>query len=488
MSASGALDLPKLVALVKARAALLIGITLAATTLALIVSLSQPERYKATAVLLFGGTPQAEMLVEGGAPEEGDPEQTTATNIALASLDTVVSRVKRRLGTPASLEELKDAVDIEAQGQSALVDLTAEWDTADGAALLATTFAEEVVGLRRQLAQAEIQRAIDALRQTIEAAGTSGGEVTAGSSELASLRRRVSQLVVLKAVETGDVRLAERATPPAGASSPRPLLNTVAAGVLALLLGVGAVVMLAGFDTRIRDESEIAAVIGAPVLARIPEVARPRRFLPLGGRHEDSSFLEAIQFLRLNVQRMNPRGAGVVVAVTSPTAGDGKTMVVAWLAQSLALDDAEVLAVDYDLRNPMLHTYFDAGDELGGLLPNLRLLRARDHAALSLGLTTHEPLRDLLDGARDKPDYVVVDTSPVARVAHASAVAGAADGVILVVDRGTIRRKDLLAAKEQLANARANVIGIVVNRAEVELHGYYAAQEPLPDTDVASHP
>jgi len=483
MSTSAGLDLPKLLALLKARAGLLIAMTLIAAGLAFIVSLGQAEKYKASAVLLFGGTPRAESLITGSADtSSSSATDTTATNIGLASLDTVVARVKQRLGTPASLTQLKDAMSIEAQGTSNLVKLTAEWTTDNGAALLATTFAEQVVALRREMAQAEIQRAIDALKRTIAAEGQ--GESTA---DLATLKQRVSQLVALKAVQTGDVRVAEPAIPPRSASSPRPVFNAVAAGLVALLLGIGVVVLLARFDQRIRDEGELAALISAPVLARIPEVARPRRFTPAGAGDEESSFLEAIQFLRLNIQRTRPEGQGIVVAVTSALPGDGKTMVVAWLAQSLAFNEAEVVAVDYDLRSQTLHTYFEARDVLGGALPNLRLVRPGEETALPIGVSGREPMREMFDELRDKADFVVVDTSPVAIVAHASAVAATADEVILVVDLKRIRRKDLLAAKEQLANARAKLIGIVLNRAAHEVAAYYPQPSHVQKTDVVSN-
>jgi len=481
MSSYAGIDLPKLVALVRARAMLLTAITLAAAAVAFIVSHGQSERFRATSVLLFGGTPRAEILVEGGSSDDSTaPEQAAATNVALASLDSVAARVKRRLGTPATVSELKGAIDVEARGQSDLVDVTAEWGTPHGAALLATTFAEEVVATRRELAQSEIQRAIDALNRTIQA-GAGGAP-----DEVASLKRRLSQLVLLKAVQTGDARLADPASPPHSPSSPRPVFNAIAAGLAALILGLGAVVLLAGFDQRIRDESELAALIDAPVLARIPEVARSRRFMFATGRDEDASFVEAIQFLRLNVQRTRPDGQGLVVAVTSPLAGDGKTMVVAWLAQSLALNEAEVVAVDCDLRNPTLHTYFDAGDELGGVLSNLRLVPAGDHAALPVDLAGQEPMRRMFDGLRDQSDYVVVDTAPVASVAHASAVAAVADEVILVVDLERIRRKNLMAAKEQLENARAKVLGIVLNRVATDVRADYTYEEVITKSDIAS--
>jgi capsular polysaccharide biosynthesis protein len=271
MGRSAGLDLPKLLAAIRERAWLLAAMTLVAVVLALVVSLAQSERYRATSVLLFGGTPRAETLVEGASPDtSAAPEQTTATNVALASLDSVVVRVKRRLGTRATLDELKDAVDIEAQGLSDLVDLTAEWDTANGAAVVATTFAEEVVAQRREMARTEIQRAIDALNATI------AGQPE-DSDQAVALSQRVSELEALKAAQTSDVRLAERATPPEHASSPRPVFNAVVAGLVALLVGIGGVVLYALFDQRLRDEGELAALLGAPILARSDRETTTRR-------------------------------------------------------------------------------------------------------------------------------------------------------------------------------------------------------------------
>jgi Mrp family chromosome partitioning ATPase len=68
----------------------------------------------------------------------------------------------------------------------------------------------------------------------------------------------------------------------------------------------------------------------------------------------------------------------------------------------------------------------------------------------------------------------------VSTVADASAVAAAVDGVILVVDLERARRRELLTAKRQLANARAKVLGIVVNRTGVDFPVYHAAEEDHP--------
>jgi Mrp family chromosome partitioning ATPase len=109
--------------------------------------------------------------------------------------------------------------------------------------------------------------------------------------------------------------------------------------------------------------------------------------------------------------------------------------------------------------------------------PHLRLLPADNHPELPAGLIARGRLQQLFEELRMDADYVLVDTVPVSTVADASAVAAAADGVILVVDLERVRRRDLLAAKKQLANARAPIIGIVLNRAEVDFPVYHTSDE-----------
>ena len=265
---------------------------------------------------------------------------------------------------------------------------------------------------------------------------------------------------------------------------------------------------------------------------------------------------------------------GVVIAVTSPAPGDGKSTVTAWLARSLALSGAEVVAVDLDLRKPELHRYFDipetpdsgvleallestyeengaaeppppepavderpAGrrphteeeitvglvelarcrghvrraarslrasgrnipestlrrwkDVHSGLYseiraarmrgtvaaPHLRLIAGTPGPQIPTGLLGPTRLRQMFDDLRQDADYLLVDTVPVSTVADATAVAAAADGVLLVVDLGQARRRALLVAAEQLANARAKVLGIVLNRAGGETPQYRAQSD-----------
>jgi Mrp family chromosome partitioning ATPase/capsular polysaccharide biosynthesis protein len=582
------MDFPRFLALVRARRWLIAAIVGAAFLLALVGSLLQPSRYEASANLLFGRTSTADAIVAGGVTDTGEvPERTAATNLALASLDGVAVRVKRQLRASSSVAELKDAVSVKAQGDSDLGTVTARWDTPEKAAAVANAFAKQIVAVRRGAAQADIQRAIDALNATLTEQAPPPEEGAAPAAETAAtraLRERISQLQTLKALESGGVRVVEQAIPPVGRSAPKPLRNALIAAFVALALALFVVAALARFDERIGDEDELAALMGAPVLARIPRI-RSRRLPSASTAHEEAAFLEAFEFLRLNLQLTGPERDSLVLAVTSPCEGEGKTTVVSSLGPSLGLGGAEVVAVDLDVRKPELYerlsVYDDTGNgafpaehgagegepvgavrpgpahhvysaedvtaglrqlvrsggnarraaeslkaagrdisestlrrwkvhhaalyaELGAmrsvetgaavadeattvddlivptLHPHVRLLAASYRPALPL---RREWLERLFARLRENADYVLVDTVPVSTVADASAVAAAADAVLLVVDLERSRRRDLLAAKQQLGNARADLRGIVLNGAAVVAPAYLYEDldDPLAD-------
>jgi Mrp family chromosome partitioning ATPase len=366
------MDLPGLLALLRARGRLIAGIVVAAVLLALVVSLLQSSRYRATADLLFADSPALDVVAAGGFGDDSGevPERVAATNLALASLDGVAVRVERQLRTSTSVAELRDAVEVETRGDSDLGTVTAEWTSPEEAADIANAFATQIVAVRREAAQTDLQRAIDALRRQL-AAQPEPAEGAAADPSTTALRDRIAQLQTLKALETGGVSVVERATPPLERSAPRPLRNMLIAGMLALVLAVFAVIVLARLEERIADEEELAALVGAPILTRLPQLPRSRPFAPTSADSQDPAYLEAFEFLRLNLELRradvlrSAADGSVVVAITSPKADEGKTTVVSWLARALGTSGGDVIVVDLDVRKPQLHQFvsgFGDGD------------------------------------------------------------------------------------------------------------------------------
>ncbi len=458
------LDLATFAAELRRRLPLLLLIAVAAAALAYGLSLLQDKRYEATANLLFDER-------SSSAPERG-----AATNLALASLDTVVIRVRRRLRLDLTNDELRDRVRLSPRGQADIVEVEASGSTRQRAVDLANAFADEIVAFRREAAQREVQERIDALRERLAA-------VAPRSDRRRRLARRIRVEEIEQVTARGEVTIADRAVPPDEAAAPRPGRNAAIAGALALLLGVLATVLLRAVDRRL-DEDDLASTFAVPVLGRVPRLGR--------AKWRQQLFREAFQFLRANLvaalglRRRDLSHAGVVVVVTSPLPGAGKSTVTAELGSALGRGGERVLLVDLDVRRPTLAGQLGLKPEHSGVADVLwgdvdvdDAIRTTRHPGVSLlaggsaGLDVATAqagaahLDALLDRLRVHADVILVDTAPVAIASETSVLAAAADHVLVVVDERTTRDV-AVAARDQLRRVSAPVLGLVVNRADAE--------------------
>ncbi len=505
MSSPQSLDLPTVLSIVARRAGLILVIAAAAAGLAFGWSTQQEERFEARAKLLFRAEePVPRIDPNDPLPDPSRaPERVAATNLALASLDSVAVRVKQRLGSSATPEALRKRVDVAPEGQTDIVTVTAQGPTRAEAVRLANTFALEVIALRRENAQRRIQRVIDAVGDQLL--------VTPPQSEVArELGARAERLKVEKRLAEGDVELVQPATRPRDRSAPKPVRNAGIGFGLGLVLGVLLSLLLHRLDRRITNEEEIAQIAGAPIIARIPVGPRAAYKLRMQQQAdwEQQRFLEAFQFLRSNLQHRDAGEQLRVVAITSALAGNGKTTVAANLAEALALGDSDVIVVDFDLRRPALHERFGLPSDDGvttaiarstnpvDLLqqtadPGVRLLAAGRQIALPGSIIAGSSgVSALISQLEEEADYILIDTSPVTIAADASTIAARADATLVVVDAQNTERRILTAAVEQLRNAHANIVGVVLNRAPVLLKdhdykGYYPTGTNAPTSPTA---
>jgi capsular exopolysaccharide synthesis family protein len=223
---------------------------------------------------------------------------------------------------------------------------------------------------------------------------------------------------------------------------------------------------------------------------------------------QPSSFAaEQYQGLRLTVERLGRASGAKAIAVTSPAAGEGKTVTAINLAGALARSgDARVLLVDADLRRPSVARQLGLADDEG---EGLAEVIARDDMPLAQAATRIDPytlwviragsargqihhllrsprLDAFLKAAREQFDYVVFDTPPLLPVFDSTLLARAVDGVLVVVAANQTPRK-LLGEALNLLDAN-KVMGIVFNRDDRPLFGYYDAyyREYFPDTSGAA--
>jgi capsular exopolysaccharide synthesis family protein len=199
--------------------------------------------------------------------------------------------------------------------------------------------------------------------------------------------------------------------------------------------------------------------------------------------------------LRHVVERMRADSGFQVLAMTSPGAGEGKTVTTLNLAGALAQSrEARVLLIDADLRRPTVAEYLGLSGEqavgLAGALEdpecgltsvvrhldwaNLSVVPAGDARAEFYELLSSPRLETLLGEARRLYDYVLVDTPPIVPVPDGRLIGRWVDGFLLVVAANQTPRKPLAEALNLLDPSK--VVGIIFNgdtQAGSRYSGYY---------------
>jgi len=214
----------------------------------------------------------------------------------------------------------------------------------------------------------------------------------------------------------------------------------------------------------------------------------------------DERGLGAEKFRVLAARLNNLRGGSKlkVLQVTSSVIGEGKTLVSANLAVTLAKRSSQsVLLLEGDLRKPALSSIFGLGkrpgltdwwngtDSIRKFLlrageTNLYLLpsNAAQHPASVL---QSGKLADALNELAMQFDWVIIDTPPLLPMADSNLWARLADGTLLVVRRGVVTHTALKQAMETMDSPK--LVGVVMNDAtdfsQVHYYDQYYSGKPL---------
>ena len=207
-----------------------------------------------------------------------------------------------------------------------------------------------------------------------------------------------------------------------------------------------------------------------------------------------SAAVESFEMLRAKILTRNSESPPRTLMVTSPQPMDGKTMVAANLAISIAQGINEyVLLVDCDLRRPSLHKilglnahtgineYLEEGTSVGPYLvktplSKLTLLPACRPSPNPFELLSSEKTRRLVEELKSRYNdrFIIFDGTPAQFAAETAFLAVMADKTLLVVRAGTTQSGSLLKAIENIGRQR--ILGIVFNASQEgfdHYRGYY---------------
>lgn len=196
-------------------------------------------------------------------------------------------------------------------------------------------------------------------------------------------------------------------------------------------------------------------------------------------------FVEQIKVISTKLEYSLRKRGGKVVAFTSLLENEGKSTIVSNIALALSQHGKKVLLVDADLRKPAIYKVFDrvkAPDD-GGLADyihekkplsevisyeedlNLYMVCGRKSYEKSTELLASDRYKHFIKSVREKYDYIVIDSVPVAYTADAEVIADEADEVLLVVRQNMAPAAMINDTIDDLSECNAKLLGCILNRA-----------------------
>jgi len=243
-----------------------------------------------------------------------------------------------------------------------------------------------------------------------------------------------------------------------------------------------------GADARTELSISNSAVISPHVRGeKVVTIGKSRRNMDprlIALLNPNSLDAERYRRLRQSVENFRNPTNGTVIAVTSPLAGDGKSLTSLNLAGSLAQDPcARVLLIELDLRQKLSNMKDYIGlkkipgpgvvdkvlnedikwEQSVCYIPDFNLY------FMSTGRSTEAPyeilnsprLGELLEEARQRYDFVILDTAPVVLLPDCQLISKWVDGFLMVVAADRTPKKMLEEAFNLMDPKK--VMGLVFN-------------------------
>jgi Mrp family chromosome partitioning ATPase/capsular polysaccharide biosynthesis protein len=467
--------------------------------------------------------------------EQGDPlnggnaniqqtDRQVADQATLLDSTATAALVAGKIHYPGSPGQLLQQVTMTSQPGQDFVQISAQAGTAQGAAKIANSFANEFVEL---VNHGYTNRVATDLR-TAEArlSGLNPRSPDSGLTR-SDLIAEVDNLSQTKTNPTLPARQVQPAPVPAGPSSPKPVRNALFALALSLFAAIAAAYGMERFDRRLKNPEDMEQTYARTLLAVLPHAVDPNP-IRSGAAGWSSEFREPFRVLRTNVELATLDRPARTIVVSSGMPGEGKSTVVRNLALAFREAGKSVAVVDLDLRHPSQQRLFAVPNVVGVTevlrheveledalrtiqveldpfdtfmisgarpdavktngngratngatkLPEIALLTTGKLPANPAAVLASDRTVEVLDALKDRFDVVIIDSAPVLAVSDSVSLLRYADismfvGRLNVTTRDTAKRlMDVLDRVPDMLLA-----GIVANdlpKLEAGSYGYGA--------------
>lgn len=255
--------------------------------------------------------------------------------------------------------------------------------------------------------------------------------------------------------------------------------------MLGAVLMLALIVLFSILKDTVKTEHQLERKIDTKLYGTIPhEKKRKRKGLLITDVTSSFGYDEAYNRLRSRLEREASNKGYKAFAVSSALENEGKTTVSANLAIVLARKGYKVLLVDLDLRNPAIHKileidvdkhkdiaeFFSQNDKsdiesyvVNNEKLNIDMLISRDGVDdISRAFRRSSLIKDI-KVLKEKYDFIIIDTPPIALVSDIDDVALACDASLIVVREDEAKAIVINDSIDALTRTQTPLLGAILN-------------------------
>ncbi len=275
--------------------------------------------------------------------------------------------------------------------------------------------------------------------------------------------------------------------------APEPMnpIIIIAGGFIGSIVVANAAILVLGIlDPHFYLVKEIQAAFDereVPILGELPHLrslAADNLPILLG---QNAGYLSAYELLRSNLRRFAPKSLRVL-QVISVDPEEGKSLVAYNLAIASAQAGKRTLLVEADLRSPSHAqscrlavdpdaraeplSYYGSHNDCIRLVPdiaNLYIVPSPGPQHKAAAILESSELKRLLDDARQRFDFVVIDTPALSECNDTFLLQPLADGMLIATRLGVTLKGPLGAVLDQMTEAEMPLFGGAINDVEMAL-------------------
>ena len=320
-------------------------------------------------------------------------------------------------------------------------------------------------------------------------------EVESNKELYESLLKRAKETSVSEELQTSNIRIVDPAEVPKSPIRPKTAQNIALACILGILMGFSISFALEYFDSTVKNAEDIELYVKLPFLGYVPSLKKEAHCgkdadLICYAKHA-TTIAEAFRSIRTSIIFSSPEDRPLkTILITSTIPEEGKTTNAINLAIVFAQKNEQVVLVEADMRKHRIAKTFDLDNKEGlssfltgvsgydkiikkTAVPNLSIIPAGPTPPNPAELLTSIKTKELIEELKKNFDRIIIDAPPVLTVADTAIMANMADGVVQIIRAGFVNLDPILRTKQRLLEAKAHILGVVLNDVEVKKEDSY---------------